>query len=445
MDAAAGRCSWLVQTLCCTMVFPPSLHGALAALSLHLAHTSPPAPPPRRPPVHGHAAVWAQRYGGAGAGHKRAHLPQSLRLQRQHQHGQRGGAGAGHLPHHQRGGKKGAPAGGVGGAGSQGLVGCESARRSLCVFALQSGWAAAQRLQRRRGGARCSALMLPWRGRKSTADSHPASARAACSCRRRIGRSCGSSCWRRWRAAPAAPSPPSLGRWQRPTPAALGAPAARPPATRLPSTAPLVPTLPPAAACCLPASPCQNAAAAPLPHLRLSPPVVRRCFRRSLTSAGDPDALETAAGEMAAAAAALVSIERAMLQISGNGGDSAALMAAKQVGRLRLFVCTCVLVDRQVCKLKPRQLRLPLSLPHLPERRARRLTCPLFCRPSVQRPPPCWSAAWQPWRRCLQVRCWGQRHASSLGGCSGGRPSGAVAAAWQRHAAAFPVPLWMPF
>lgn len=34
-----------------------------------------------------------------------------------------------------------------------------------------------------------------------------------------------------------------------------------------------------------------------------------------LTSAGDPDALEMAAGEMAAAAAALVSVERSMLQV----------------------------------------------------------------------------------------------------------------------------------
>ena len=52
---------------------------------------------------------------------------------------------------------------------------------------------------------------------------------------------------------------------------------------------------------------------------------------RSLTSAGDPDALELAASEMATAAASLVSIERAMLQVTANGADAATL-AAKQVG-----------------------------------------------------------------------------------------------------------------
>ncbi|KAI7837097.1 hypothetical protein COHA_009095 [Chlorella ohadii] len=51
----------------------------------------------------------------------------------------------------------------------------------------------------------------------------------------------------------------------------------------------------------------------------------------SLTSAGDPDALELAASEMASAAAALVSIERSMLQVTADGGD-AAVLASKQVG-----------------------------------------------------------------------------------------------------------------
>lgn len=51
-----------------------------------------------------------------------------------------------------------------------------------------------------------------------------------------------------------------------------------------------------------------------------------------LTSSGDPDALEAAAAEMAAAAASLVSIERAMLSLSTDSGDRAAL-AAKQVWR----------------------------------------------------------------------------------------------------------------
>lgn len=54
-------------------------------------------------------------------------------------------------------------------------------------------------------------------------------------------------------------------------------------------------------------------------------------FRSSLTSAGDPDALELAASEMATAAAALVSIERSMLQVTADGADPAVL-AAKQVG-----------------------------------------------------------------------------------------------------------------
>ena len=54
-------------------------------------------------------------------------------------------------------------------------------------------------------------------------------------------------------------------------------------------------------------------------------------FRSSLTSAGDPDALEMAASEMATAAAALVSIERSMLQVTADGADPAVL-AAKQVG-----------------------------------------------------------------------------------------------------------------
>ncbi|PRW34079.1 glycoside hydrolase isoform A [Chlorella sorokiniana] len=52
----------------------------------------------------------------------------------------------------------------------------------------------------------------------------------------------------------------------------------------------------------------------------------------SLTSAGDPGALEVAASEMATAAAALVSIERAMLQVTADGGDPAVL-AAKQADR----------------------------------------------------------------------------------------------------------------
>ncbi|PSC74900.1 glycoside hydrolase [Micractinium conductrix] len=51
-----------------------------------------------------------------------------------------------------------------------------------------------------------------------------------------------------------------------------------------------------------------------------------------LTSSGDPDALEAAAAEMAAAAASLVSIERAMLSLSTDSGDRAAL-AAKQAER----------------------------------------------------------------------------------------------------------------
>jgi hypothetical protein len=53
--------------------------------------------------------------------------------------------------------------------------------------------------------------------------------------------------------------------------------------------------------------------------------------RSALTSDADPDALERAAAEMTSAAAALVSIERTMLALSGDGTDAATL-AAKQVG-----------------------------------------------------------------------------------------------------------------
>lgn len=52
----------------------------------------------------------------------------------------------------------------------------------------------------------------------------------------------------------------------------------------------------------------------------------------ALASAGDPDALEAAASEMASAAAALVSVERAMLALGQDGAD-AALLAAKQAER----------------------------------------------------------------------------------------------------------------
>ncbi|EFN55550.1 hypothetical protein CHLNCDRAFT_31136 [Chlorella variabilis] len=53
----------------------------------------------------------------------------------------------------------------------------------------------------------------------------------------------------------------------------------------------------------------------------------------ALTNAGDPDALERAAGEMTSAAAALVSVERAMLALMTDGKDPAAL-TAKQMERV---------------------------------------------------------------------------------------------------------------
>ncbi len=68
-----------------------------------------------------------------------------------------------------------------------------------------------------------------------------------------------------------------------------------------------------------------------VPSLVRTMPVSGACLPCSaLASAGDPDALEAAASDMAAAAAALVSVERAMLALGQDGAD-AALLAAKQV------------------------------------------------------------------------------------------------------------------
>lgn len=61
----------------------------------------------------------------------------------------------------------------------------------------------------------------------------------------------------------------------------------------------------------------------------------------SVASEGDASALETTAAEMAAAAAALVSVERDLIAMQANGADGAGL-AAKQVRSG--FVCFCSLV-----------------------------------------------------------------------------------------------------
>lgn len=61
----------------------------------------------------------------------------------------------------------------------------------------------------------------------------------------------------------------------------------------------------------------------------------------SVASEGDASALETTAADMAAAAAALVSVERDLIAMQANGADGAGL-AAKQVRSG--FVCFCSLV-----------------------------------------------------------------------------------------------------
>jgi hypothetical protein len=51
-----------------------------------------------------------------------------------------------------------------------------------------------------------------------------------------------------------------------------------------------------------------------------------------MTESGDPDALESAAADMAAAAAALVAVERSILELAQGGAADTTTLASKQVG-----------------------------------------------------------------------------------------------------------------
>jgi hypothetical protein len=51
-----------------------------------------------------------------------------------------------------------------------------------------------------------------------------------------------------------------------------------------------------------------------------------------MTESGDPDALESAAADMAAAAAALVAVERSILELAQGGAADATTLESKQVG-----------------------------------------------------------------------------------------------------------------